>query len=281
MALRFTNRPALVAYITCGDPDLRTSREVALAAASSGAEVIELGVPFSDPVADGGIIQRASERALRNRVSLGDVLALARDVRRETAAGLIVFSYLNPVLQMGIESFASRAADAGLDGALVIDLPTEEAAQYCQEMRKRELATIFLAAPTSTEARLRRLAEASTGFVYAVSRTGVTGKRAEFPPDAEKLVSRVRRYTRLPIAVGFGISSPAQVRAVAGFADAAVVGSAIVEKIEANPGKEAQAVAEFLQQLLRAPTTELGMSVVQSGRRNRGQTESYGRRGAR
>ena len=278
MPLRFTNRPALVAYITCGDPDLRTTREIALAAACSGAEVIELGVPFSDPVADGAIIQRASERALRNRVSLEDVLALAQDLRRETGAGLIVFSYLNPLLRMGIESFARRAADAGLDGALITDLPTEEAAAYCREMRQRQLATIFLAAPTSTEARLRRIAQASTGFIYAVSRTGVTGKREEFPPDAEKLVRRVRKYTKLPIAVGFGISSPAQVRAVGGFADAAVVGSAIVEKIEANPGKEAQAVAEFVQQLLRL--RQRSLAVAQSGSRERGQTESYQRGGA-
>ena len=266
MPLRFTNRPALVAYITCGDPDLGATREVVLAAAAGGAEVVELGVPFSDPVADGPVIQRASERALRNRVSLGDVLRLARDIRRETATGLIVFSYLNPILRMGIESFAATAADSGLDGALITDLPVEEAGEYCREMRRRGLATIFLAAPTSTEARLRRIAEASTGFVYAVSRTGVTGRREEFPPDAEKLVRRLRRHTKLPIAVGFGISAPAQVRAVGGFADAAVVGSAIVEKIEANRGREAQAVAEFVEQLLNRGHQPLPRAVARSGR---------------
>jgi tryptophan synthase alpha chain len=249
MPLRFTNRPALVAYITCGDPDLGATREVVLAAAAGGAEVVELGVPFSDPVADGPVIQRASERALRNRVSLGDVLRLARDIRRETATGLIVFSYLNPLLRMGIESFAATAAG-----------------EYCREMRRRGLATIFLAAPTSTEARLRRIAEASTGFVYAVSRTGVTGRREEFPPDAEKLVRRLRRHTQLPIAVGFGISAPAQVRAVGGFADAAVVGSAIVEKIEANRGREAQAVAEFVEQLLNRKNQPLPRALARNRR---------------
>ena len=266
MPLRFTNRPALVAYLTCGDPDLATTREVVLAAASAGAGVIELGVPFSDPVADGPVIQRASERALRNRVSLEDVIQLAREVRRQTAAGLIVFSYLNPLLRMGIERFAARAAEAGLDGALITDLPVEEAGSYCREMRKRELATILLAAPTSTERRLRRITEASTGFVYAVSRTGITGPREEFPEDAEKLVRRLRRYTKLPIAVGFGISTPVQVRAVAGFADAAVVGSALVEKIEGNRGNEAKAVAEFIEHLLDRGKQPLPRVSAGSGR---------------
>jgi tryptophan synthase alpha chain len=247
--MKFKNRPGLVAYLTCGDPDLRTSREVALAAISAGAEVIELGVPFSDPVADGPVIQRASERALRNHVSLENVLELAAEIRRESDAGLIVFSYLNPILRMGLERFADKATAAGVDGALITDLPVEEADEYLQHMRKRELATVFLAAPTSTDERLKRIAEASTGFVYAVSRTGVTGTRKDLADDAQKLVKRLRKFTKLPIVVGFGISSAEHFASVGKFADAAAVGTAIVQTIESNPGKEAQAVAELIEQL--------------------------------
>jgi tryptophan synthase alpha chain len=250
MSLNFTGKPTLVAYVTCGDPDLRTTHEVALAAIDAGSEVIELGVPFSDPVADGPVIQRASERALKNGVSLKQVLSLAAEIRRESDAGLIVFTYFNPVLRMGVEKFAARAADAGVDGALITDLPVEEACEYLGQMRKRDLATIFLAAPTSTDERLTAIAKASSGFVYAVSRTGVTGARKELSEDAQKLVRRVRKFTKLPIAVGFGISAPEQFTAVGEYADAAVVGSAIVQVIECNPGTEAQAVAEFIQQVV-------------------------------
>lgn len=249
MPLCFENKPGLVAYITCGDPDLRTSKEVALAAIKAGAEVLELGVPFSDPVADGPVIQRASERALRNHVSLEDVLGLAAEIRRESDAGLIIFTYLNPILRMGLEKFASTAANAGVDGALITDLPVEEADEYLKHMRKRGLATVFLAAPTSTEQRLKHIAEASTGFVYAVSRTGVTGARKEFPEDAQKLVQKLRKFTKLPIVVGFGISRPEHFASVGQFADAAAVGTAIVHTIEQNPGKEAQAVAELIKAL--------------------------------
>jgi len=252
MPISFTNRPALVAYLTCGDPDLRTTREVALAAISAGAEIIELGVPFSDPVADGPAIQRASERALKNGVCLDQVLDLAGEIRNKSDAGLIVFSYLNPILRMGMEKFAAKAADVGVDGALITDLPVEEAAEYLRHMRKRNLVTVFLAAPTSPDERLKRIAEASSGFVYAVSRTGVTGTRKELPEDAQKLVGRLRKFTKLPIAVGFGISAPEQFAAVGAFAEAAVVGSAIVQTIESNPGTEAQAVAEFIKQLSAA-----------------------------
>jgi tryptophan synthase alpha chain len=247
--LKFTNHPSLVAYLTCGDPDLRVTREVALAAISAGAEVIELGVPFSDPVADGPVIQRASERALKNGVALSDVLKVAAEIRRESDAGLIVFSYLNPILRMGMEKFAASAAQAGVDGALITDLPVEEADEYLQQMRQQNLATVFLAAPTSTDARLKRIAEASTGFVYAVSRTGITGARKDLAEDAEKLVQRLRKFTKLPIAVGFGISAPEQVAAVGKFAEAAVVGSGIMQTIESNPGTEAEAVAKFIKQL--------------------------------
>lgn len=249
MSLNFRNRPALVAYITCGDPDLRTTREVACAAIAAGAEVVELGVPFSDPVADGPVIQRASERALRNGTSLADVLKLAGAIRRNCEAGLIVFSYFNPIMRMGLAKFADSAAEAGVDGALVTDLPVEEADEYLREMSKKKLATVFLAAPTSTDERLKRIAEASSGFIYAVSRTGVTGARKELPEDAQKLVQRLRKFTHLPIAVGFGISGSVQFASVGRFADAAVIGSRIVETIERNPGKESQAVAKFIEQL--------------------------------
>ena len=250
MPLTFTTRPTLVAYLTCGDPDLATTREVALAAVDAGAAVLELGVPFSDPVADGPVIQRASERALRQGTRLRDVLTLAGELRRRTSAGLIVFSYLNPILQFGLERFCDTAAQAGLDGALVTDLPAEEAGDYLQAMRARELATVFLAAPTSTDSRLQRIAEASTGFVYAVSRTGVTGEQS--PQDARELMRRLRRHTKLPIAVGFGISTPQQFAAVGEYADAAVVGSAIVHTVERNPGREAAAARAFVAGLVGA-----------------------------
>jgi len=265
MTIAFKSRPALVAYITCGDPDLRTTREVALAAIDAGAEVVELGVPFSDPVADGLVIQRASERALKNGVSLEQVLKLAAEIRRESDAGLIVFSYFNPVLRMGMEKFAERAAAAGVDGALITDLPVEEAGEYLHHMRKKNLATIFLAAPTSTDERLKSIAEASSGFVYAVSRTGVTGARRELPEDAQQLVRLLRKFTKLPIAVGFGISAAEHFAAVGRYADAAVVGSAIVQIIERSHGTEAKAVAEFIEQVvgrqssaLEAPAEFLG-----------------------
>ena len=171
-------------------------------------------------------------------------------MRRQTSAGLIVFTYLNPVLQFGWERFADAAAEAGLDGALITDLPVEEAGDYLQVMRARRLATIFLAAPTSTDSRLKRIAQASTGFVYAVSRTGVTGERDQLAQGARDLVQRLRRHTRLPVAVGFGISTPRQFAAVGEYADAAVVGSAIVHTIQRSPGREAAAVREFVAGLV-------------------------------
>jgi len=206
-------------------------------------------VPFSDPLADGPLIQRASQRALHHGTTLRQVISLAADIRKHSQAGLIIFSYLNPILRMGLTDFSAAAQDAGIDGALVTDLPVEEASDYLREMRQRSLATVFLAAPTSTDQRLKRIAQASSGFVYAVSRTGVTGARKQLPEDARKLVQRLHKYTGLPIAVGFGISTAEQFRSVGEFADAAVVGSAIVETIERNPGKEAQAVAEFIKEL--------------------------------
>src|SRR5271157_874319 len=250
LAIVFHKRPGLVAYLTCGDPDLDTSREVALAAIRAGAEVIELGVPFSDPVADGPVIQRASARALKHGTSLAQVLTLAAEVREQAqSTGLILFSYLNPILRMRREKFCKVARAAGVDGALVTDLPVEEAGEYLRAMREYDLAPVFLAAPTSPDARLRRIAGASRGFVYAVSRTGVTGARQQLAADAQKLVRRLRRVTKLPVAVGFGISNAEQFAEVGEFADAVVVGSAIVETIEKNRGREAEAVGEFVRKL--------------------------------
>jgi len=261
MAIAFKSRPALVAYVTCGDPDLRTTRDVALAAIGSGAEVIELGVPFSDPVADGPVIQRASERALKHGTSLGQVLTLAAEVRQHAqSTGLVVFSYLNPILRMGMEKFCMVARAAGVDGVLVTDLPVEEAGGYLRAMKANDLAPVFLAAPTSPEERLKRITGASRGFVYAVSRTGVTGARKQLAGDAQKLVRRLRRVTNLPVAVGFGISNAEQFAEVGKFADAVVVGSAIVETIERSRGREAEAVGEFVRELT-AVSSEISVAV--------------------
>jgi tryptophan synthase alpha chain len=250
MPFHFENKPALIAYVTCGDPDLATTREVILAAIDAGASVIELGVPFSDPLADGPVIQRASERALKRGTSLQDVLTLASEIREHSqSVGLVIFSYLNPVLRMGLAKFCQVARLAGVDGTLVTDLPVEESAEYLREARKNDLATIFLAAPTSTDQRLKAIAAVSSGFIYAISHTGVTGQRQQMTGDAKALVKRIRRFTKLPIAVGFGISTPAQFAAVGKFAEGAVVGSAVVHAIEQNPGREAATVAEFVGQL--------------------------------
>jgi len=257
MPLTFYKKPALVAYVTCGDPDLATTRQIVLAAIEAGADVIELGVPFSDPVADGPVIQRASERALKHGTSLAQVLTLAAEIRQQAqSTGLIIFSYLNPILRMGMEKFCKVARVAGVDGVLVTDLPVEEAGEYLRAMRKYDLDPIFLAAPTSPDGRLKLIAEASRGFVYAVSRTGVTGARQQLADDAKKLVKRLRRVTKLPIALGFGISTPEQYAEVGEFADAVVVGSAIVQTIEDNKGREAAAVGAFVGKLT-STTSEL------------------------
>src|ERR1700756_4159258 len=251
MPLTFHKKPALVVYVTCGDPDIETTREIVLAAIDAGADVIELGVPFSDPVADGPVIQRASERALKHGTSLAQGLTLAAEVReRAQSTGLVIFTYLNPILRMGMEKFCKVARAAGMDGALVTDLPVEEAGGNLGGGGEHDLAPGFLAAPTSPDARLKRIADASRGFVYAVSRTGVTGARQQLADDARKLVRRLRRVTKLPIALGFGISTAEQFAEVGEFADAVVVGSAIVETVERNRGREAAAVGEFVRKLM-------------------------------
>jgi len=248
--ISFNNKPGLVAYLTGGDPDLATSRAVALAVIDAGAEVIELGVPFSDPVADGPVIQGASERALKSGTSLKQVIALGAELRKaRPRAGLIVFTYLNPVLRLGIAEFAKQLAATGIDGALITDLTVEEAGEYIGAMREHNLVTVFLAAPTSTDARLRSIAELSRGFVYAVSRTGITGQQKQLASDAADLVRRIRQFTKLPVAVGFGISNSEQFQAVGEFADAAAIGSAIVSIIEKHGTASAEPVATFVRGL--------------------------------
>jgi tryptophan synthase alpha chain len=244
----------LVAYITAGDPSLEATRQIVVAAAEAGADVIELGVPFSDPLADGPTIQRASERALRAGTTLAGVLDLVAAIRRESQVPLVLFSYFNPVLQMGVAQFADRAAAAGADGALITDLSPEEAGDYRAAMHARGLDTIFLAAPTTSEERFARIARASSGFLYLISRTGVTGARESMPEDLPALVRRARIASRLPLAVGFGISLPGHVSILGGLADAAVVGSALMEEIEraANPAGAAAAVAARVRTLKSA-----------------------------
>lgn len=251
MAIEFRRKPGLVAYLTIGDPDLATSKTIALAAIDAGADVLELGVPFSDPVADGPVIQRASERAVRNGTRMSDVLNLARELRQERpSAGLVIFSYLNPLLRMGLESFAEAASKAGVDAVLATDMIVEESAEYRAVLRKHRLQLIFLAAPTSPDDRLARIAEVSEGFVYAISRVGTTGAQQQVASDAGELVSRLRRYTRLPIALGFGISNAEHFAAAGEFADAVVVGSAIVAIVEkSKPVEAAVAVGEFISGL--------------------------------
>jgi len=222
----------LVAYITAGDPSLDATEKIVLAADEAGADVIELGVPFSDPVADGPTIQRASERSLRAGTTLAGVIEIVKRVRAKSDVPLILFSYYNPILQMGVEKFANAAAAAGADGALATDLALEEAGEYRATMRSHGLDTVFLAAPTSTDARLAKIAEVSSGFLYLISRTGVTGERSVLPEELPELARRVRRFTKLPLAVGFGISQPSHVSVLGGIADAAVVGSALVAEIE-------------------------------------------------
>jgi tryptophan synthase alpha chain len=221
----------LVAYLTAGDPDPHRSREAILALARAGADVIEVGVPFSDPVADGPSIQRASERALAQGMTLGRSLDLIERVRRDTDAPLVLFTYVNPVLRFGLDEFAARAAGAGVDGVLLLDLPIEEAAAAQATLASRALDQIFLVSPTTSDARLAEAGRLGRGFLYAISRLGVTGARDAVPATAAPLVSRIRAVTRLPVALGFGLSRPEHVRDVTRFADAAVVGSALVDLV--------------------------------------------------
>ena len=251
-ALKRESKKGFIPFITVGDPDLETTRDLIIELARAPATVIELGVPFSDPMADGPVIQRASERALRHGFGLAEVLQVAAGARKQTEVPIILFSYFNPLLQFGIEKLVDEAAAAGIDGILVTDLTPEEAGEFAGTLRAQELDLIFLVAPTSTDERLKMVAERASGFIYAVSRPGVTGARAEMSAEAEALVKRVRQFSDLPVAVGFGISKPEHVADVWRYADAAVVGSAIVAEIEQaqSPSEVVARVGRFARELI-------------------------------
>ena len=250
--LKRSGRGGFIPFISAGDPDLATTELLLIELAAAGADIIELGVPFSDPVADGKVIQRASERALRNGVTLRDSLACVTRAKQHFDVPIVLFSYFNPLLQFGPDRLANEAKRAGIDAVLVTDLIPEEAQSWAETLYQHELDPIFLVAPTTSDQRLASIAQQAGGFIYAVSRAGVTGVRDEITRDAETLVHRVRSVSDLPVAVGFGISTAEQVRAVWRFADAAVVGSAIVREIEnvANSSDLTRRIGEFARSLV-------------------------------
>ncbi len=245
--LRAQGRKGFVAFVTAGEPSLDRTVEIARDMEEAGVDVLELGVPFSDPLADGPIIQRSSERALARGVTLARVLDAARRIRKTSDLPLLLFSYFNPLLRFGLPALAREAAAAGVDGVLVTDLPPEEADGWLEVARGAGLDTVFLAAPTSPDERLRRVAGASRGFVYAISRTGVTGERDALSDDARPLLARIKALTPEPVALGFGISSPEQVAAAASVADAVVVGSALVRFLEEHPGGDVAGQVRWLR----------------------------------
>jgi tryptophan synthase alpha chain len=247
--LRAESEKALIPFIMAGDPNLPASCDIAVALAEAGADIIELGIPFSEPIADGPVIQRAGARAMLSGATLPAILALVRDIRRRSSVPLLLMSYLNPILRYGFDRFADDAVASGADAALITDLSVEEAAPFVSQMRRAGLDTIFLAAPTSTDQRLQRIAELSTGFVYAVSRAGTTGARDTLSSAIRPLLTRLRARTALPLAAGFGISSPEHLAELAPLADGVVVGSALVRRIEDHPGNPAPHAAEFLRWL--------------------------------
>ena len=250
--LKQEGKKGFIPFITAGDPDLATTEQLLITLANSGATLIELGVPFSDPMADGPVIQRASERALKNKFGLQEILDTTARARKQIDTPIILFSYYNPLLQFGLKRVAEAAKAAGLDGVLVTDLTPEESGEFEAELRAQGLDMIFLVAPTSTDERLQLVAQHASGFIYAVSRAGVTGAQSTVSAEAEKLVTRMRRFSELPIAVGFGISNADQVKDVQRYADAVVVGSAIVAEMEkfSDSPDIVQRIGEFLRGLL-------------------------------
>ena len=229
--LRKAGRTGFVAYITAGDPDLNTTHQVVLELDRRGVDVLELGVPFSDPLADGPVIQEASQRALTAGATLEGVLSMVADVRAETEIPIVLMTYYNPIHRYGVERFVKRAADVGVDGVLMLDLPPEEGGDYEAQMDEHGLDTIFLVTPTTRDDRMKLIASHTRGFVYYVSRTGVTGERDSLADEIQSKVSAICQYTDMPIAVGFGISTPEHVSEIARYADAVVVGSAIVRRM--------------------------------------------------
>src|SRR5438128_785376 len=250
--LKRANRRGFIPFITAGDPNLHTTRQLIVELARAGATLIELGVPFSDPMADGPVIQRASERALRHGFGLAEVLQVVSDARKQTEVPIILFSYFNPLLQFGIAKLVNEAEKAGIDGILVTDLTPEEGSEFASTLRAHQLDMIFLVAPTSTDERLKMVAERASGFIYAVSRAGVTGAREEMSAEAETLVKRVRRFSDLPVAVGFGISKTEHVADVWRYADAAVVGSAMVAELgqAQSPAEAVARVGRYARELI-------------------------------
>jgi len=248
-ALRARGDKALIGFVVAGDPNLPKSAEIVLALAQAGVDIIELGVPFSEPIADGAVIQRSGDRALRQGAYLPAILDLVKQIRRQSEIPLVLMTYLNPILRYGLERFAADAVAGGTDGVLVTDLSVEEAGPYVSVMRQAGLDTIFLAAPTSTEERLKRVVEYSTGFVYAVSRAGTTGAKDTLSSAIGPLLTRLRGLTSLPIAAGFGISRPEHLAALAPLADGVVVGSALVKVIEEHPDDPAPHAAAFARWL--------------------------------
>jgi tryptophan synthase alpha chain len=258
-AKRAERRPALVPYLTAGDPDPSRTAGLVLALERGGADLIELGVPFSDPIADGPVIQRGSDRALKAGTTLRKVLDIAAEIRSQSEIPLLLFTYLNPALRYGFEALARDAVQAGIDGCLLTDLSVEEAGPYVTACRASGLDTVFLAAPTSTERRLALVAQYSSGFIYLVSRTGVTGEQSSVADSAAGLVRRMRAVSPLPLVVGFGISTPAQVAEVGAVADGVAVGSAIVRCIESNAARDLEA---SLEQLARNLSSGLAREAV-------------------
>jgi tryptophan synthase alpha chain len=264
--LKAESRTGLVTYITAGDPSLERTRDVLLALARSGADVLEVGVPFSDPLADGPVIQRATERALAAGATLDKVLTLVADVRPQLEVPLVLFTYANPVARMGFEAFARRAAASGVDGVLTLDLPVEEAGEFRELLGNQGLDTIFLLSPTTTDERIRRAGKLGSGFLYGISRVGVTGARAQVAAGAADLAVRIRRETTLPLALGFGISRPEHVQEIGRVADAAVVGSGLVQVI-AEAGDSASlvpAVEGYVRWLTGAGAQPAGAGVMGS-----------------
>ncbi len=252
--LQSAGEKALVCFLTAGDPDYETSKSVILTTAQSGADIIEIGMPFSDPLADGPSIQSASQRAIQAGMTPMRTFELAKSVREQTEVPLVLMTYFNPVQKIGLEKFANEAATSGIDGVIMTDLPPEEAADWVEAAQSAGLDRVFLLAPTSTDERIERVAQIGSGFIYCVSRTGVTGVQGEVPAEVGGIVERIRKTTKKPVAVGFGISGPEHVRKICRIADGAVVGSALVNRIAANTNRATLQgeVREFVSSLKEA-----------------------------
>ena len=247
--LKAQNKKAFIPYIMAGDPSIEKTKEIVLMFEECGADIVELGVPFTDPLADGPTIQRAAERALKNGVTLKKVIALVKDLRQKTKIPLVLMTYYNPVFKYGEERFIADAKDAGVDGVIIPDLPPDEAGEFTRLAKNAAIASIFLLAPTSTEDRIKKVARASTGFIYYVSITGITGAQLLLDGSIEKSINGIRRITDKPVAVGFGVSTPDEAKAVAGVSDGVIIGSAIVKKAQLSLEKE---LRDFLLTLREA-----------------------------